>query len=444
MIRTMLALLLALLLAAVAGAQETRQTPPAELDGAALAEHLRTKGCPGCEIAGKDLSGQNLDGANLEGAHLNEVDLHGATCHGCNLKGASLGSRVQLDGADLDGADLRDLTAECSPFFAYMQCQGSIDGGQVTLRKANLEGADLSGIIDLDVSGARAEGATFYVGFPPTLVQATFDKVYLAPEYGSEADKQPFDATEIRGLAGFVQHNTASWIPLALDFGEVDALAHAPSFDCAKAGNDTEKALCKNDSLALKDRMLSAAYKAARDAPGLDREALKKEQLAWMKTRNACGAEWVCLEGAMSSRITALVVLAGSSAAVRTGRYEPSYAEPRIWTGVAASETGAKLRKLMRYDATSLDVKRASGGVLSVEAFALGGNGHMCTIEENTEFHFDPATGRYRPVGDDIDPTDEAGYGTILAVDRYLIFEGGMYWCGARASLAGIYVLPEK
>ncbi len=431
--------LLVLSTPATAEDEAPRPTPPPDLGGAALAEYLRTTGCPGCLLQGSDLAGQNLDGANLAGARLDGVDLTGATCHGCKLEGAHI-AMAQLDGADLDGADLRRLTSDCSPFFAYTMCQQSTENPRVTMRKANLAGADLSGIVDLDVTGAKVEGATFHVGFPPSLAAAEFDHVELAPEYGSEGGRQTFDKAEIKALAGFVQYYQGSWVPLSLDFGEAGR-SHSPSFDCAKASSDTEKALCQRAELALLDRMLAAAYKAARDRTGADEDALKTQQLAWIETRNACGAEWGCLSEAMRSRIGELLRQAGPGTVVRTGEYEPSYAEPKIAASVGSAETRAKLRKLMRFDATSIEVEDATGGVMKLEAFALGGNGHMCSLEGET-FLYDEAKGRWYYGGEDADGGDEAQFGVITAVDRYLLFDGGQLWCGARASLDGIYVLP--
>ncbi len=59
------------------------------------------------------------------------------------------------------------------------------------------------------------------------------------------------------------------------------------SFDCMKASTAVEGMICGNAELAALDVRLAAAYKALRiDAQ--DKTALKQEQVAWIKKRNAC------------------------------------------------------------------------------------------------------------------------------------------------------------
>ena len=60
------------------------------------------------------------------------------------------------------------------------------------------------------------------------------------------------------------------------------ASSEAPSFDCAKARRDDEKAICADPSLGALDRSIDAAYRTARDRLRSDPAALKhlKEEQA--------------------------------------------------------------------------------------------------------------------------------------------------------------------
>lgn len=61
-----------------------------------------------------------------------------------------------------------------------------------------------------------------------------------------------------------------------------------PSFNCNKASNNIEKAICSNSTLATLDNKLAEAYRRIREvSENPDNE--KKEQATWVReTRNAC------------------------------------------------------------------------------------------------------------------------------------------------------------
>jgi uncharacterized protein YecT (DUF1311 family) len=76
------------------------------------------------------------------------------------------------------------------------------------------------------------------------------------------------------------------------------------SFDCSKASTAVEGMICGNAELAALDIRLAAAYKSLRnDAP--DKAALKQEQVAWIKQRNACRVT-DCLISSYSERAEAM------------------------------------------------------------------------------------------------------------------------------------------
>lgn len=82
--------------------------------------------------------------------------------------------------------------------------------------------------------------------------------------------------------------------------------AHAASFDCSKASSDVEKMICHNSELSSLDESLAKAYKSARAVLSeAEIVNLKSEQLAWLKSRNAC-TDIACLKTSIASRIEKL------------------------------------------------------------------------------------------------------------------------------------------
>ena len=85
-----------------------------------------------------------------------------------------------------------------------------------------------------------------------------------------------------------------------------------PSFNCAKAKTFTEKAICDNKGLARLDRKMAKGYSLLKsgffykEQSEFKVDALKKEQRAWVKQRNACKKKKAylgCYEQAYFQRI---------------------------------------------------------------------------------------------------------------------------------------------
>lgn len=79
----------------------------------------------------------------------------------------------------------------------------------------------------------------------------------------------------------------------------------AASFDCSKASNPYEKAVCANPTLSSLDDQLAVIYKNAR-AKSADPEALKKTQIDWIKATRQCASDTSCIEKAYKDRMIAL------------------------------------------------------------------------------------------------------------------------------------------
>jgi hypothetical protein len=79
----------------------------------------------------------------------------------------------------------------------------------------------------------------------------------------------------------------------------------SPSFDCAKASLPTEQLICTNDALSTLDVRMASLYSSAL-ARTADKEALKKVQRSWLKTRRDVCPDVACLQRAYQERITEL------------------------------------------------------------------------------------------------------------------------------------------
>lgn len=89
--------------------------------------------------------------------------------------------------------------------------------------------------------------------------------------------------------------------------------AHAASFDCAKAGNPSEAAICANPSLSSLDSQLGAAYtqRVAANA------ALRQLERGWILVRNVgCEKDVACLARMMRAQLAWLKSGAGMPAAL--------------------------------------------------------------------------------------------------------------------------------
>jgi uncharacterized protein YecT (DUF1311 family) len=79
----------------------------------------------------------------------------------------------------------------------------------------------------------------------------------------------------------------------------------SPSFDCTKASLLTEQLICTNDALSTLDVRMASLYSSAL-ARTADKEALKKVQRAWLKTRRDVCPDVACLQRAYQERIAEL------------------------------------------------------------------------------------------------------------------------------------------
>lgn len=107
------------------------------------------------------------------------------------------------------------------------------------------------------------------------------------------------------------------------------ASAQVASFDCAKAENPTEAAICQAPSLGAKDVKLSAYYQILETVnPAFGgmayrefRDNLRHDQAQWIaQTRDACDRDAKCLEEVYDKRISTLLAMIMKDLGVTYGR----------------------------------------------------------------------------------------------------------------------------
>lgn len=184
-----------------------------------------------------------------------------------------------------------------------------------------------------------------------------------------------------------------------------------PSFDCAKAETVSEKAVCEIPDLPWFDRQMARLYKQAQAEPGADRAALAEGQRAFLRNREACGADYDCLMDAYHARLTLLAPLVNVHEAYalyeRTG--EPS---GMIWVARFGFDAGVKIS-------------------------TIGGGDHTCTFETDSAVVGGKGVVRWRGKGEDrcridIVPNDSDGSMSLQTKDC-------QEYCGARAVMDGTY-----
>lgn len=104
---------------------------------------------------------------------------------------------------------------------------------------------------------------------------------YYINSSGNISEELPYSSTPVPSASA----------PAATPDQTSEMTIRSPSFDCAKASGDAELLICSNEKLAEADVALAQVYKAVM-ARTADKQALKQEQLAWLKNeRDVCTDE---------------------------------------------------------------------------------------------------------------------------------------------------------
>jgi len=91
-----------------------------------------------------------------------------------------------------------------------------------------------------------------------------------------------------------------AFLSLFVAFGSLNGA----SFNCKKAGTFIEHTICNDDKLSKLDEDLAKAYKSAKKKT--DKNALKKEQRKWLKTKRKSCQDVKCLRRVYAERVDEL------------------------------------------------------------------------------------------------------------------------------------------
>jgi uncharacterized protein YecT (DUF1311 family) len=97
----------------------------------------------------------------------------------------------------------------------------------------------------------------------------------------------------------------SSETPASKMASSADSSPFTPSFDCSKASNGQEKMVCADRDLSQLDVQMSQAYAKKRELVS-DKDAVKKEQLNWIKFSLRACSDKPCLIEAYKKRIAEL------------------------------------------------------------------------------------------------------------------------------------------
>ena len=164
----------------------------------------------------------------------------------------------------------------------------------------------------------------------------------------------------------------------ALAAAVLPAAAAAQSFDCAKARSPAEKAICTDPALGALDRALADAFAAATARAGDGAAALRVDETAWVRSRDAkCNVPArlaSCLAETMTARVAALAPpVAGQTApAVPPAVSIPSAANPQPAeasldrTSLPAAGPGETLLRVRSAGRFALQARSATGAALQL------------------------------------------------------------------------------
>jgi uncharacterized protein YjbI with pentapeptide repeats len=436
---------------------------------------------PDSRVVDKDWSGQNLSGKSfsskalinvkMKNAILRDADLSDAIICGSDLSDADLtgahldrtvfAAYTQLDGANftkvsareanfadvsgairIDGADLRGASTLCDEL---PRCIGSqIEFSSIA--GADLRGAaigsfccQISGVASAKLDGMATHLGLSFDGFPYfDLQQLAFGagdagRITFLPAYGYSGTQTTFTGGELRQLASLLVRMRIT-------------SAH-PSFDCAHAGSEVEKAVCADPELAALDAGLSWLWQRV---PHTMQEL--EIQRKWVGARATCPSKDYasspdaisfgsadlrgCIGIAYAERIRALAAKS-SSTLVGSGRYTTD--APLELPQDPSSELAQKFIMARGYRYDEIDVENWGHGGGRIAGNGLWANGHECGLEASeVETR---RTGSKVRIDDNPKSPDDQYSVSFVITPQVIVRAGGdkQFQCGARGGWSDIY-----
>jgi uncharacterized protein YjbI with pentapeptide repeats/uncharacterized protein YecT (DUF1311 family) len=383
-----------------------------DLSDARLAK-ARFDGARLCHVTltGADLSGTSFKATRLEHSELKDIKTGSADWTNATLLATSIA------GADFHKAQLVKTIMVCAGFTMDTMCEPA---EKINFSQADLTGATLLNLGQgLNFTGAKAEGAIMDQAYISALSPASFTKLKLAPGLFSHRDPASFTREEILRLAKDGQNMK-------------EIISVNPSFDCARAGTAVEKYICESSDLAALDAIVGRLYQkgAAGTAP---QDKLRAAQRDWLTKRNKCTAnDPSCLKRAYNERIAALLPLVAKKGLenIKPGYYAPADESRFLPLSAVGTPLAARLLALNDNATDYVKIAWEDEDTVSVEAFTLGGNAHMCSLDGYLKG--DPIAGGYRYLSEENAPAEEDGP-LLTPLGDLLLMRGGRDFCGMRA-----------
>ncbi len=114
------------------------------------------------------------------------------------------------------------------------------------------------------------------------------------------------------------------WVWVAIACVLPLSAAAGPGFDCRKAVDGDERAVCRSVSLSRLDRQMATLYRTVQTCSLMGgRAANRDDQVEWLAERKQCGSGRQCLRAAYIKRIDALKPQAARAAAERKAGHCP-------------------------------------------------------------------------------------------------------------------------
>lgn len=421
-------------------------------------------------ITGGDFSGWDFTGVELSNICFEETDLSRSDWTGVKAPGVGF-IRSNLEAVGMIGARMQDILIRSSNFSrvdakAVDWSSGKLDGGwDGDVEGLKLDGANLTGFqfdcgitvsdgCPINRSGIRAHSANLafvdisrFGFYDASFTGAMLNQTVISPrQVTAFKDASNMGAVFLAGGDKKVMVLPETWL-LLMASALMAEDGDAPSFDCSEARSDIEKEICGeyNSTMRHYDRQVAALYKEARKR---DR-GVKASQKAWLKQRDACGAEQYptdCLRQSYDQRVGQLIGLLGEPDWLKIGQ-EALFLEEvlPLTDDVKQSPTYLQLTPILAGEArASLLVKRSVDGSLEAYGDAIGANAHICGLNVKG-LRFDRATGWYSVA------QEKDGVTRSFPVLRYYdghmeVYKGGQLHgdedspmmnyvsCGARAS----------
>jgi uncharacterized protein YjbI with pentapeptide repeats len=416
-----------------------------KLKGARLrGVHLTDAIICGSDLTGADLTGARLDRALIGGGTLlNDADLTKASARSLAIADASYA------GARIDGADLRSANIFCDLGDDWPRCSVWNGPGEsfASMVSADLRGATLHHLCcsPPGLGTAHLDGLTTQLHEDAHMDFAQLAKgvgesgrMTFMPDWGHSGPKTDLTGKELGQLAAAL--------------GQMQSASAKPSFNCARARTEVEKAICADPKLAALDSALNWLWERVDHTP--EQNAAQK---AWLAARSTCPSDAAnvssgfsrfdfvsatdskgCIGFAYARRIKELAPRS-SPAAIGSVTYttdSPLHPPPGDHSAIARKFLIAR-----GYWGDQIAVTDWGNGAGKISGDGIGANGHICGFE-SSEMET-KRTGSLVRIDDgsgDLGRDEESGISIVITPQVALRVGGSIqYGCGARANWADVY-----